>query len=218
MVTWFPRRGRRQRRLGGGRASVLQAPGLGEGVLAGASDPRGLRGGPPHRPEPSGGGRALPRHPRPRSRGPGLLGCPPQPPPHPTPSLNAVVMSWTQRSAPIVSFPHPTPAALGQGIGVRVGRDRWSRMGEGTVLGKGVGMPPSLILFLLTWGAAEYSHAPVLLRLRPRTRQRGWGRKCQRVGNTCACAQRSRASKLGSAVLWVCIYPACSGHVSTRRV
>lgn len=80
LVTWFPRRGRRQRRLGGGRASVLQAPGLGEGVLAAASDPRGLRRGPPHRPEPSGGGRALPRHPRRRSRGRGMLGGPSQPP------------------------------------------------------------------------------------------------------------------------------------------
>lgn len=117
---------------------MLQARGLSEGVLAGASDPRGLRGGPPHRPEPSGGGRALPRHPRQRSRGPGLLGCPSQPPP--TPSLDAVVMSWTQSSAPIVSFPTQPPAALGQGIGVRVGRDARSRMGEGTILGKGVGI------------------------------------------------------------------------------
>lgn len=115
LVTWFPRRGRRQRRLGGGRASVLQAPGLGEGVLAGASDPRGLRGGPPHRPEPSGGGRALPRHPRLRSRGRGMLGCPFHSP-HPTPSLDAVVMSWTQSSAPIVSSPTPPPRPLGQGL------------------------------------------------------------------------------------------------------
>lgn len=32
-------------------------------------------------------------------------------------------------------------------------------MGEGTILGKGVGMPPSLIFLLLTRGAEGYSHA-----------------------------------------------------------
>lgn len=33
-------------------------------------------------------------------------------------------------------------------------------MGEGTILGKGVGMPPSPILLLLTRRAEGYSHAP----------------------------------------------------------
>lgn len=49
-----------------GRREGERVPGsrLGEGVLAGASDPRGLCGSRPHRPEPSGGGRKLPRHPR----------------------------------------------------------------------------------------------------------------------------------------------------------
>lgn len=56
---------------------------------------------------------------------------------------------------------------------------------------------------------------PLVLPLGSGTRRRGRGRKCQRVGDTCACAQRSRASKLETARLGVCIYPACSGHVST---
>lgn len=115
-----------------GRRESERAPGPRprEGVLAGARAPRGLRGGLPNCQKPSAGGRALPRHPRRRRGGRGVAGLPFSTP-HPTPSLHAVIISWTRSSAPIFSPSHQRP--LGRGL-------IWSAQGSvDAVLAAGVG-------------------------------------------------------------------------------
>lgn len=121
----------------------------------------------------------------------GMLDCPQTP--HSTPSVLAVIISWTRSSAPIFSPSHQRP--------LRQGSIWYALDGVGTVLGMGVDaslIDPSPF----DPGELRVTALPLVpLPLRPRTRQRGRGPKCQRVGNTCECAQRSRESKLGSARL-----------------
>lgn len=113
--------------VGGGKASLHQATGLGEGVLAGASDPRGLHGGRPHRPEPSGGGCALPRHPRRRREGCGGCRVVLRKPP-PTICLDSI-MSWTPNSISIFNPSHQSP--LRRGLSWGLGETEKRKLGVG---------------------------------------------------------------------------------------
>lgn len=162
---------------------MRQAPGLGEGVRAGASDPPGVyvEGGPIAR-SLLGRPRALASSPEATRRSGGNAGLTISTPAS-TPSLDAVKMSWTPSSAPLCCPSHQRPSvpALIYGLG-----ELWEAQDKvGTVVEAGVECHPS------PFDPEELritAKPPVPLRLRPRKRQRGRRPKCSRVSSTCSCA------------------------------
>lgn len=153
---------------------MRQAPGLGEGARAGASDPRGLRGSRPHRPEPSGAASSSRVIPGGDAEVGGNAGLTISTPPS-TPSLDAVKMSWTPSSAPRPQFCPSHQRLLVPELIYGPGEIWGAQDKVGTVLEAGVECRPS------PFDPGELritAKPPAPLRLRPRKRQRGRRPKC----------------------------------------